>query len=58
MVMEEGFARVIVQQVFIEQPHLPGPGSDTVPALVGLHPGGGPVGRLGVGGWGSGRCKG
>lgn len=44
--------------MFIEQPHLPGPGSHTVPALMGLHPGRGPVGRLGVGEWGSGSCKG
>lgn len=58
MVIEEGFARAIFQQIFIEQPYLPGPGIDTVPALVGLGPGRGLVERLGVLGWGSGRCKG
>lgn len=51
--MEEGFARVIFQQIFIEQPHLPGPGINTVPVLTGLDPGRGPVERVGVGGWGT-----
>lgn len=35
MVMEEGFARAIFQQIFIEQPYLLAPGIGTVPALAG-----------------------
>lgn len=58
MVMEEGVARAIFQQIFIEQPYLPGPGIDTFPALMGLGPGRGPAESLGVVGWGSWRGKG
>lgn len=56
--MEEGFARVIFQQTFIEQPHLPGPRIDTVPALMVLDTDRSPVERPGVGGRDSGRYKG
>lgn len=58
MVMEEGVARVIFQQIFIEQLYLLGPGIDTVPALVGLGPDRGPAESLRVAGWGSGGAKG
>lgn len=49
LVMEEGFAKVIFQQIFIERPHLPGPGIHTVPVLMDLDPSRGPVERVGVG---------
>lgn len=40
MVKEEGFARVIFQQIFIETNiYLPGFGIDTAPVLMGLGPG-------------------
>lgn len=40
LVKEEGFARVIFQQIFIETNiYLPGFGIDTAPVLMGLGPG-------------------
>lgn len=50
--------KVIFQQTFIEQPHLPGLRIGTVPALMVLDIDRSPVERPGVGGWDNGRYKG